>query len=66
MDQQAPRHIGKTSIMLKALETFALFTCGGELWRISYASDSNPSDYFLSRVWITDQSWVGLTHPFRP
>jgi hypothetical protein len=52
--------------MLKALETFALFTCGGELWRISYASDSNPSDYFLSRVWITDQSWVGLTHPFRP
>jgi hypothetical protein len=66
LDQQAPRHIGKTSIMLKALETFALFTCGGELWRISYASDSNPSDYFLSRVWITDQSWVGLTHPFRP
>ncbi|KAJ5308861.1 hypothetical protein PENANT_c013G09623 [Penicillium antarcticum] len=56
MDQQTPRHVGKTSITLKALNSFALFTCGDGLWRISYTSDGNPSDYFLSRVWITDQS----------
>ncbi|KAJ5758040.1 uncharacterized protein N7511_006734 [Penicillium nucicola] len=56
MHQQTPRHVGKTSITLKALNSFALLTCGDGLWRISDASNHNSSDYLLSRVWITNQS----------
>ncbi|CAI7621050.1 unnamed protein product [Penicillium glandicola] len=56
LKQRAPRHLGQTSINLKAHNTFALFTCGDNFWRVSYASDGNDFDYFLSRVWITDQN----------
>ncbi|KAJ5964265.1 uncharacterized protein N7479_004141 [Penicillium vulpinum] len=56
LKQRAPRYLGRTSINLKAHNTFALLTCGDDFWRVSYARDCTGFDYFLSRVWITDQN----------
>ncbi|CAG8909481.1 unnamed protein product [Penicillium egyptiacum] len=56
LKQRAPHHLGQTSINIKAHNTFAFFTCGDDFWRVSYAPDGNGFDYFLSRVWITDQN----------
>ncbi|KGO51599.1 Cleavage/polyadenylation specificity factor, A subunit, C-terminal [Penicillium expansum] len=56
LKQRAPHHLGQTSIIVKSYNNFALFTCGDDFWRVSYAPDGNGSDYFLSRVWITDQN----------
>ncbi|KAJ5448194.1 hypothetical protein N7445_003015 [Penicillium cf. griseofulvum] len=56
LKQRAPRHFGETSINLRSHDTFALFTCGDDFWRVSYAPDGNDCDYFLCRVWITDQN----------
>ncbi|KAJ5187589.1 hypothetical protein N7449_010583 [Penicillium cf. viridicatum] len=56
LKQRAPHDLGQTSINLKSYGKFALFTCGDDFWRVSYAPDGNGFDYFLSRVWITDQN----------
>ncbi|KAG0153221.1 hypothetical protein PDIDSM_5071 [Penicillium digitatum] len=56
LKQRAPQYLGQTSIKIKSYNKFALFTCGDNFWRVSYAPDGNGSDYFLSRVWITDQN----------
>ncbi|KAJ5824085.1 hypothetical protein N7447_006425 [Penicillium robsamsonii] len=56
LKQRVPRRYGKTSLNLKAHNTFALFTCGDDFWRVSYAPGGNDCDYFLSRVWVTDQN----------
>ncbi|KAJ5170311.1 uncharacterized protein N7500_003094 [Penicillium coprophilum] len=56
LKQRLPRRYGKTSIKLKSHNTFALFICGDDFWRVSYAPGGNDCDYFLSRVWITDQN----------
>ncbi|KAJ6190706.1 hypothetical protein N7519_000727 [Penicillium mononematosum] len=56
LNQRAPRHLGQTSINIKTHNKFAFFTCGDDFWRVSFAPDGNGFDYFLSRVWITDQN----------
>ncbi|KAJ5085908.1 hypothetical protein N7532_010679 [Penicillium argentinense] len=53
--QQKPWHIGRTSLRLQSQGSFALFTCGDELWRVSY-SPNLPGECLLWRVWITDQN----------
>ncbi|KGO74817.1 Cleavage/polyadenylation specificity factor, A subunit, C-terminal [Penicillium italicum] len=56
LKQRKPHHLGQTSIKIKSYNKFALFTCGDDFWRVSYAPDGNAFDYFLTRVWITDQN----------
>ncbi|KAJ5808045.1 hypothetical protein N7474_009314 [Penicillium riverlandense] len=55
LTQKPPTQIGKTSIRLQGSGSFALFTCGHELWRVSYTEDGTAPNYFLWRVWITDR-----------
>ncbi|KAJ5934317.1 hypothetical protein N7466_003864 [Penicillium verhagenii] len=56
LQQKQANRIGTTSIRLKGQNTFALLTCGDELWYVSYSFDCMPSEYFIRQVWITDQS----------
>lgn len=63
-NQQKPWNIGRTSLRLQSQGSFALFTCGDELWRVSY-NPNLPGECLLWRVWITDQSNVSSKYPFQ-
>ncbi|KAJ5106469.1 hypothetical protein N7456_003144 [Penicillium angulare] len=55
LQQKEAHRIGTTSIHLQDKSSFALFTCGNELWHVSYNPDCIPSNCFIRRVWIADR-----------
>ncbi|KAL1970685.1 hypothetical protein VTN77DRAFT_4329 [Rasamsonia byssochlamydoides] len=59
LTQGTPRRLGQTVVRLSTNATsqdFALVTCGNGFWHLSHINNSDPLDYVLQQIWITDQN----------
>ncbi|KAJ6144357.1 hypothetical protein N7470_008252 [Penicillium chermesinum] len=56
MRQIEATRLGTTSVRLQSQHTFALLTCGDELWIVSFDHGLPNTKYHIRRVWVTDQN----------